>query len=379
MNAPLVSICLPNLNTLPYLRERVDTILAQTYTNWELIVSDNYSEDGAWSFFETLARQDSRVSIAQAPRRGMYENWNQCVRRARGEYIYIATSDDGMAPDCLEQLVAALERHEDCDVAHCPLRVVDAAGAPLRGHRAMQEGLLTRSTPELVDQVHVRRAPYDGMLCLLREHVYYSITEMLYRRSLFSRVGEFETRWGSASDFQWHMRVGLVASTVHVPDTWATWRVHPQQATPAAITNWAEHIAKVEDMIQDALRRSERLLDPAIFSGIRSYWLDWSRDMDVYYSGLRNRPNVLEKRLFQLSQVVAGPRRARREILRRLAGRPKWPDAAPVEMRRWLESLGYVPLVSFGRGQKCAAGRQSSETVHAGRPTASSAEAGVRH
>ena len=86
MSAPLVSICLPNLNTLPYLRERADTILAQTYTNWELVVSDNYSEDGAWEFFETLAHEDSRVSIAQAPREGMYANWNRCVERARGEY-----------------------------------------------------------------------------------------------------------------------------------------------------------------------------------------------------------------------------------------------------------------------------------------------------
>ena len=103
MTSPLVSVCLPNLNTYPYLRERVDTILAQTYENWELVISDNHSEDGAWEFFQDLAKQDPRVSIAQAPREGLYPNWNQCVRRARGEYVYIATSDDGMAPDCLEK------------------------------------------------------------------------------------------------------------------------------------------------------------------------------------------------------------------------------------------------------------------------------------
>ena len=68
MSTPLVSICLPNLNTISFLQERVDTIFQQTYKNWELIVSDNYSEDGAWEFFERLAQKDKRVSIEQAPR-----------------------------------------------------------------------------------------------------------------------------------------------------------------------------------------------------------------------------------------------------------------------------------------------------------------------
>jgi glycosyltransferase involved in cell wall biosynthesis len=47
MTDPLVSICLPNLNTRTHLQERVDTIFAQTYRNWELVVGDNYSDDGA--------------------------------------------------------------------------------------------------------------------------------------------------------------------------------------------------------------------------------------------------------------------------------------------------------------------------------------------
>ena len=128
MSPPLVSVCLPNLNTRPYLDARVESICAQTYQNWELIVSDNYSEDGAWAFFEDLARRDRRVVAEQAPREGMYANWNRCIRRARGEFVYIATSDDTMAADCLEKLVAALQRHRDCDLAHCRLRKLDEYG-----------------------------------------------------------------------------------------------------------------------------------------------------------------------------------------------------------------------------------------------------------
>src|SRR5688572_20016405 len=106
MSHPRVSICLPNLNTRRYLPERIETIVGQTYPDWELIVSDNYSDDGAWEFFEALASKDPRVDAAQAPRQGLYANWNRCIERARGEFVYIATSDDTMAPDCLEKMVA---------------------------------------------------------------------------------------------------------------------------------------------------------------------------------------------------------------------------------------------------------------------------------
>lgn len=58
MNKPLVSILLPNLNTRPFLEERMATILTQTYTNWELIIVDSYSDDGAWEY---LSRFRSRI------------------------------------------------------------------------------------------------------------------------------------------------------------------------------------------------------------------------------------------------------------------------------------------------------------------------------
>src|ERR1700739_1974190 len=127
----------------------MDTIFGQTYRNWELIVSDNFSEDGAWEFFQSVAAQDSRVLIAQA-RLGMYEGWNDCIRRARGKYVYIATSDDTMAPDCLDKLVAALEQHPECDIAHCNLKVIDSSSLEF-DHRWSTISLFALSSGPLID------------------------------------------------------------------------------------------------------------------------------------------------------------------------------------------------------------------------------------
>lgn len=64
MSTPRVSICLPNLNNRLYLEERIATIEAQTFQDWELVVCDNFSDDGAWEFFQELAARDSRVQIS---------------------------------------------------------------------------------------------------------------------------------------------------------------------------------------------------------------------------------------------------------------------------------------------------------------------------
>jgi glycosyltransferase involved in cell wall biosynthesis len=77
--APKVSICLPNLNNMRFLPERLESIFQQSFTDWELVVVDNYSDDGAWRYFVEEAAKERRMRISQAPREGIYGNWNNCL------------------------------------------------------------------------------------------------------------------------------------------------------------------------------------------------------------------------------------------------------------------------------------------------------------
>jgi glycosyltransferase involved in cell wall biosynthesis len=228
---PKVSICLPNLNTAKYLPERLDSILAQTFQDWECIVSDNFSTDGAWEIFQSYAARDSRFKLEQVPRSplGMYPNWNNCLRRATGEFVYIATSDDTMSPDCLEKMVSALEEHPECGLCQCALEIIDE-NSKLHAYR-WKEFAFGRFAPEWVETRHVRPAPVDGLLHCVLQTVYTSITQLLIRKRVFDNYGLFETQWGSVADFEWGMRVGFLESCVYVPEFLATWRKHPEQAT----------------------------------------------------------------------------------------------------------------------------------------------------
>ena len=322
MTSPLVSVCLPNLNTRAYLQERVDTILQQTYSNWELVVSDNYSDDGAWEFFQELALTDDRVSIAQAPRAGLYANWNQCVRRARGEYVYIATSDDTMAPDCLEKLAGALDAHPDCDLAHCALKKIDERGRELPDHWS-RSSVFAVSAGGLLHRSHVRRAPFDGMLHLTGGSVYFSITQLLIRRSLFDRIGLFETRWGSVGDFNWGMRAGLVAHTVHVPDTWGGWRIHRTQATAGVGFGSPEHASRIDQMIDHALISSEECLGPAVRRFLVSEWAPQARALRAFRREVaaRRQQSMAHRSRFIVGQMLTGSGPAREYVASRVSGR----------------------------------------------------------
>jgi glycosyltransferase involved in cell wall biosynthesis len=231
MNKPLVSVCVPNLNTRSFLEERLQTIQKQTYPNLEIIVSDNFSNDGAWEFFQDVARKDGRVRISQAPREGMYPNWNNCIRRARGKYIYIATSDDTMTADCLEKLVEALEAHPECDIAHCCLTFIDQGGTPISTGHCWENWPTTRFFGNWNARSHTRAPGHDTVVALALGTVFYSITQVLIRRRLFDVIGDFQKQWGSFGDLEWQMRAALSTHVVHVPEYLATWRLHPKQAT----------------------------------------------------------------------------------------------------------------------------------------------------
>jgi glycosyltransferase involved in cell wall biosynthesis len=352
MNGPLVSICLPNLNTIPYLPERFETIFQQSYQNWELLVYDGYSEDGAWDYICKVAAGEPRMRPWQGPREGTPGSWSPCIRRARGNYVYIATSDDTMAPNCLEKLVTALEQHPDCDLAHCLLKTIDANGND-RPDPWSQHSTFARSSGRLLYQTHIRRAPFDGLLHLSGQTVYLSITQLMIRRSLFERIGDFSARWGSVGDFHWGMRAGLVANTIHVPDTWGGFRVHSNQATAAVRVYSQDHYCNIEEMVEDAINTCGGFLPPKLVSGLRSYWLSWTKDMRTYYNALHCR-RLLQRRLYQCGQLFAGTKAARHEIVRRLSGKPTWGDEESNQLRWWLESLGLGPVLELVPAQKPA-------------------------
>jgi glycosyltransferase involved in cell wall biosynthesis len=306
MKTPKVSILLPNLNNRPFLDARIRSIRDQTLEDWELVVMDGYSRDGSWEFLRDCAGRDSRIRLYRSAERGIYTNINRCLQLSRGDLIYIATADDTMAPEALDVLAAGLGKHQECDIAHCKLRIIDAEGNP-SPEKTWDNFFIIRYFGELIDVRHVRRAPHDGLLHYGGITVYTSLTQLLIRRNLFDKIGVFRTDFGSIADYEWDMRAGLVSDTIHIPEYLATWRVHRDQAT-------ADEHLRAAQARGDFLRMSDLALKAA--SGIRpglekAYRIgDFRRILikERLQAELRNQPEPWKRALVWTLRLFSRPR-----------------------------------------------------------------------
>lgn len=112
LNAPRVSIGLPVFNGERFLSDAIGSILAQTYTDFELIISDNASTDRTEAICRDYAASDSRIRYDRTDHNvGAAANFNRTFLLASGEYFKWAAHDDMLAPEYLERCVAALDAH----------------------------------------------------------------------------------------------------------------------------------------------------------------------------------------------------------------------------------------------------------------------------
>lgn len=299
--APIVSICLPVLNGRGFIGARIDSIQAQTYARRELIVCDGGSTDGTWEFLECATPGCPSQIFRRSPD-GIYAAINACIQRTQGKYVYIATADDTMTPDCLESMVSALENNPDCGICHCALRVIDAADSDVS-----QELQWLRSPPAMyfgddLQTTHFRHAPHDGMLAMLLKSCYVSLTQLLIRRDVFKLTGCFEQKWGSFGDLAWSMRAGCLTNTVHIPKVLATWRRHPAQASQYSAYEKAnrdgDFVRMAEEAIEFLRREHSGVLGHQEISRILRYTrLDWVHHSMMNCHGHRQELRMLMRML----------------------------------------------------------------------------------
>lgn len=336
-NTPKVSITMPNLNNRRFLLERFDSIVNQTLTDWELIIVDSYSDDGAWELIQKYAANDRRFRIAQAPRDGIYSNLNRCIAQARGEYIYIATSDDTMSPDCLKIMVSALESYPECGICHTWLTAIDEHGDEIVGFAKLLRP--AQFYGDLMRTPHIRLAPYDGILHCALYTVYTSLTQLLIRRSVFEHIGVFRTDWGAESDFEWGMRAGLCCHVLHIPEALATWRIHSQQATRYGTPAYSAKRQKFCQMIRAALPTLSRCSQGRALPNLSLRRLLFPYRREVVRLGMRERRSIIRKLIFILRMFFVSPMAVRDFlILRFLRNVPYVDDLTYI--RKEIQRLG---------------------------------------
>lgn len=127
---PIVSVIVPNYNHAPYLKQRIDSILGQTYQDFELILLDDNSSDGSREVIESY-RNDPHVShiVYNGANSGSaFRQWDKGIALAQGEWIWVAESDDYAEPTFLERLMDEVAKAPDSTIAYTATWWVDEQG-----------------------------------------------------------------------------------------------------------------------------------------------------------------------------------------------------------------------------------------------------------
>lgn len=118
MTSPLVSIIIPTFNRAEIIKETLDSIINQTYSNWECVIVDDGSNDATLSVLNEYSKKDVRIKVFDRPKikpKGANASRNYGLSEAKGFYCIFFDSDDIMATTCLEQRVMHFSKHQDMD------------------------------------------------------------------------------------------------------------------------------------------------------------------------------------------------------------------------------------------------------------------------
>lgn len=192
MATPVVSIVIPAYNHAPYVAETIESVLRQTYNQWELIIIDDGSTDETPAIIQGY--RDPRIRTFRHDNRGLSATLNRGVSLARGKYFAFLPSDDVYEPDKLTVQVEVLEKNPTVGVVFSRQTVIDAQGQP---------------SPETHVQswFEVSFTTKEEIFPALFERDFLSTPTHLLRMECFARVGLFDESLVTTQDYDLWLRI----------------------------------------------------------------------------------------------------------------------------------------------------------------------------
>lgn len=185
-NAVKVSIVVPNYNHAAFLGRRMDSILAQTYTDYEIILLDDASTDGSRKVIEAYRdKANIRIQYRESNSGNTFVQWNAGVRMARGEYIWIAESDDYSSNRFLEKLVDILDQNPSVGLAYCQSYKVDESDRVV----GMQTAYAADLDVNHWRQSYVNRGVDECVRYLVMKNTIPNASAVIFRKSVYEAVG----------------------------------------------------------------------------------------------------------------------------------------------------------------------------------------------
>lgn len=229
-----ISVLMSVYNGELFLREAMDSLLAQTFKDFELLVCDDGSTDRTYEILTSYAKKDARVKVSQHANAGLTATLNRLAKSAQSPLLARMDPDDVARPNRFERQFEYLQKHPEVVALGTAVQLIDADGVNL-------------GCPTLaIDHEAIDRQLIKGVGAALCHPT------VVIRRSAFEQVGGYDERYPTAQDLDLFLRLAEIGQLANLPEVLLSYRQHLASAN---VSKAKLQIQRSQAIVDDAHRR----------------------------------------------------------------------------------------------------------------------------
>ncbi|NET45453.1 glycosyltransferase [Okeania sp. SIO2B3] len=319
--SPLVSICIPTYNGENFIRAAINSALSQTYSNLEIIISDDNSTDKTLEIAKSLQSENPQIEfrIICHQNYGLVGNLNFCISQVRGKYIKFLFQDDLLEKSCIEELVKIAEQDSEIGLIFSRRRVILESGAEknstcIAAYRGTQD--LHKDWSNLKTIQSGKDLLLDPNLMKYRLNKIGEPTTVLIPKTVFEKIGLFDSSLTQVLDIDMWFRIMGNYKIGFVDKDLSQLRIHPRQQTQINLTSGKNP--------QDYQRFYQKMLENPVYSFLAPEVKETVRQKLGFLlkQDFSQLPNLVEqyRRFPGDESVLNSIRKLRRQLAEKLLG-----------------------------------------------------------
>lgn len=249
-DSPLISVVMPAYNARRYVAEAIESVLGQTFTDFEFLIIDDGSTDETGQILKDWGTRDTRIRVISQSNSGVGAALNAGLAQARGKYVARMDSDDVCLPQRFQKQVDYLEQTPDCVLVGSRVLMIDSDGAPLFEMESVQ------TTHEQIDQ----------LLMEARWSIVHPAVMM--RTSAVRQVGGYNNELVPVEDHDLFLRLAEVGKLANLPEVLLKYRKHPMNSVRVLADRRVDALRRVMDAAWERRGIADRSRYPAILPDV---------------------------------------------------------------------------------------------------------------
>lgn len=304
MTIPVVSVLMSVYNGEAYLKEAIECILEQSFSDFEFLITDDCSTDRSWNILQEYAERDERIRLFRNETNlGLTKSLNRGLHLARGKYIARQDGDDIALGDRFQEQVTILEQQPQTVLVSCNLDLIDETGALL------PHNIYRSCDPDLIPW-------YLLFLNYLGGH-----SQVMFRRDIVLELGGYREDYRYSQDYELWSRLSRAGEIIILPKVLQLQRMHGKSISQAKKSDQEQFSmdqsrANIAGIINEEID-NESLKDLRGILMIPKYWYDFQA-IDLPQKRARNIDHNLYNIYQKFTQKISNPK-SRSRISRKIA------------------------------------------------------------